>query len=75
MKKKETFWELLERLDRQAGEFNIHLSEANRYFDKAADTTRSLLLKQEKDLHTTINKVRRALKKLSKEKENKNKSQ
>ncbi|MFC0774756.1 hypothetical protein [Terrimonas alba] len=74
MKKKETFWELLERLDRQAGEFNIHLSEANRYFDKAADTTRSLLLKQEKDLHTTINKVRRALKKLSKEKENKNKS-
>ena len=74
MKKKETFWELLERLDRQAGEFNIHLSEANRYFDKAADTTRSLLLKQEKDLHITINKVRRALKKLSKEKENKNKS-
>ncbi|WP_276503438.1 hypothetical protein [Terrimonas pollutisoli] len=75
MKKKETFWELLERLDRQAGEFNIHLSEANRYFDKAADATRSLLLKQEKDLHATINKVRRALKKMSKEKENKNKSQ
>lgn len=74
MKKKETFWELLERLDRQAGEFNIHLSEANRYFDKAADTTRSLLLKQEKDLHATIRKVRRALKKFSKEKENKNKS-
>ena len=74
MKKKETFWELLERLDRQAGEFNIHLSEANRYFDKAAGTTRSLLLKQEKDLHATISKVRRALKKFSKEKENKNKS-
>ncbi len=74
MKKKETFWELLERLDRQAGEFNIHLSEANRYFDKAADTTRRLLVKQEKDLHTTISKVRRALKKFSREKENKNKN-
>jgi hypothetical protein len=74
MKKKETFWELLERLDRQAGEFNIHLSEANRYFDKAADATRKLLVKQEKDLHATISKVRRALKKLSKEKENKNKN-
>ena len=67
MKKKETFWQLLERLDRQAGEFNVHLSEANRYFDQAADKTRKVLEKQEKDLHQTISKVRSALKKLKKE--------
>ena len=75
MKKKETFWELLERLDKQAGEFNVHLHETNRYFDKAAETTRRLLLKQEKDLHATITKVRQALKKFKPEKENKNKNQ
>src|SRR5688572_874013 len=67
MKKKETFWQLLERLDRQAGDFNIHLSEANRYFDKAADKTRKILEKQEKDLHVTISKVKTALKKFKKE--------
>ncbi|RYG50278.1 MAG: hypothetical protein EOO01_11075 [Chitinophagaceae bacterium] len=67
MKKKETFWELLERLDRQAGDFNIHLSEANRYFDTAADKTRKILEQQEKDLHTTIAKVKVALKKFKKD--------
>lgn len=69
MKKKETFWELLKRLDEQAGQFNVHLSEANRYFDVAAGKTRSLLMQQEKDLHETIGKVRKALKKLSKKKD------
>lgn len=73
MKKKETFWELLERLDEQAGQFNIHLSEANRYFDTAANKTKILLARQEKELHETIAKVRRALKKFSQEMDNTNK--
>jgi flagellar biosynthesis chaperone FliJ len=73
MKKKETFWELLERLDEQAGQFNIHLSEANRYFDNAANKTKMLLARQEKVLHETIAKVRRALKKFSQEMDNTNK--
>ena len=62
MKKKETLWELLERLDQEAGQFNMYLSEANRYFDTAAKKTRDVLDQQEKDLHVTITKVRRALK-------------
>ena len=61
MKKKETFWELLERLDRQAGEFNVHLSEANRYFDAAANETKRVLQRQEKELHDTIARVKSAL--------------
>ena len=69
MKKKESFWELLQRLDQQAGEFNIHLAEANRYFDQAAHKTQSILQRQEKDLHETIAKVKKALKKLRKDKE------
>jgi len=67
MKKKETFWELLERLDRQAGEFNVHLSEANRYFDRAAGKTKVILQQQENELHDTIAKVKAALKKFRKE--------
>jgi flagellar hook-basal body complex protein FliE len=73
MKRKETFWELLERLDEQAGEFNIHLSEANKYFDTAATKTRELLAREEKDLHETIAKVKKAIKKFSSEKDNANK--
>ena len=69
MKKKESFWELLKRLDEQAGEFNVHLSEANRYFDTAADKTRSVLLRHEKDLHETIAKLRKALKKIRRKKD------
>jgi hypothetical protein len=73
MKKKETLWELLERLDQEAGQFNMYLSEANRYFDTAAKKTRDVLDRQEKDLHVTITKVRRALKQFSRKyKEEKN---
>jgi len=67
MKKKESFWELLERLDEQAGQFNVHLSEANRYFDTATGKTRAMLMRHEKDLHETIAKVKRALTKFRKE--------
>ena len=67
MKKKENFWELLERLDRQAGEFNVHLSEANRYFDTAAAKTKRILERQEKELHNTIAKVKAALRKFKKD--------
>jgi hypothetical protein len=75
MKKKETFWELLERLDRQAGEFNVHLSEANRYFDTAANKTKTILARQEKELHDTIAKVKSALKKFRKENEDAGKTE
>ena len=61
MKKKETLWELLKRLDEEAGQFNIHLSEANRYFDTAASKTRRLLQNHEKQLHKTITKVRKGI--------------
>lgn len=69
MKKKETLWELLQRLDEQAGQFNVHLSEANRYFDAAAKKTNTVLMKQEKELHSTITKLRRALKKFAAQKD------
>jgi hypothetical protein len=62
MKKKETLWELLKRLDEEAGQFNKHLSEANRYFETAAVKTKKILEKHEKDLHKTISKARKAIK-------------
>jgi hypothetical protein len=62
MKKKETLWELLQRLDEEAGQFNFHLHEANRYFDTAAIKTRKLLETQERQLHKTIAKARKAIK-------------
>ncbi len=68
MKKKESLWELLKRLDEEAGQFNLHLSEANRFFDSAAIETKAQLEKHEKDLHKTIGKVRKALKTFLKQK-------
>ena len=71
MKKKENFWELLKRLDEQAGEFNVHLAEANRYFDQAAYKTQQILQRQEEDLHKTIARLKKALKKLKRKKDKK----
>ncbi|MEO6611377.1 MAG: hypothetical protein ABIT05_04565 [Chitinophagaceae bacterium] len=71
MKKKENLWELLKRLDEEAGQFNRHLYEANRYFDTAAGRTKEVLEKQEKDLHKTIRELKKALK-IFGEKEKKN---
>jgi len=68
MKKKENLWQLLQRLDEEAGQFNAYLAEANRYFDKAAKETKILLDRQEKQLHATINQVQRALKIFNKKK-------
>ena len=68
MKKKETFWELLQRLDEEAAQFNMHLTEANRYFDTAAKKTREVLDREQKQLHATIRKVKMALRKMKKEK-------
>jgi hypothetical protein len=76
MKKKETLWELLKRLDEEAGQFNVHLSEANRYFDKTAMTTKKVLEDHEKELHKLIVQVKRSLRdfmKENKEKKGKNK--
>jgi hypothetical protein len=75
MKMKESLWDLLERLDEQAGQFNVHLSEANRYFDMAAKKTKTVLERQEKELHTTIAKVKSALKSFSKQKDKNNGSE
>ena len=61
-KKKENLWDLLKRLDEEAGQFNMHLHHANRYFDTAADKTKKLLDKHERDLHKTIVKVQKAIK-------------
>jgi hypothetical protein len=71
MKKKETLWQLLKRLDKEAGQFNIQLSGANRYFDTEANKTRTLLEKHKKDLHKTIGKFRKALKSFIKKQDKK----
>lgn len=68
MKKKESLKELLDRLDEQAGQFNAHLAEANRYFDLASKKMQTLLTREEKELHATIAKVKKALKAFGKEK-------
>lgn len=62
MKKKENLWELLRRLDEEAGQYNFHLYEANRYFDNTAVATKKILEKHEKRLHKLIGKVQKALK-------------
>ena len=62
MKKKENLWELLQRLDEEAGQFNFHLYEANRYFDNTASATKKILEKHEKRLHKLIGQVQKALK-------------
>jgi hypothetical protein len=62
MKKKESFKELLERLDEQAAQFNTHLAEANRYFNLAAKKMETLLRREEKEIHGTIRKIRQAIK-------------
>jgi hypothetical protein len=61
MKKKESLWDLLKRLDEQAGQFNLYLRKANHYFDTSANATKKIIDKHEKDLHQLIGKVRRAL--------------
>jgi hypothetical protein len=73
MKKKETIWEMLKRLDEEAGQFNIHISEANRYFDLASDKTKKMMKEHEKDLQRTIRQFRVALRSILKEKKEKEK--
>ena len=62
MKKKESLWDLLKRLDEEAGQFNLHLSEANRYFDTASKKTRGIIDQHEKDFHKLIRKIKKVLK-------------
>jgi len=74
-KEKESLWKLLQRLDEEAGQFNMHLSQANRYFDNAATATKKVLTKHEKDLHKIIGEFRKALRSFrqqSRKKENDN---
>ena len=61
MKKKENLWQLLQRLDEEAGQFNFHLYEANRYFDTTATATKKILDKHEKRLHKLIGQVQKAI--------------
>jgi len=68
MNKKETLWELLKRLDEEAGQFNFHLHEANRYFDNTALATKKILEKHERRLHKLIGKVHKAIKSIQKTK-------
>jgi len=67
MKKKENLWELLQRLDEEAGQYNFHLHEANRYFDNTALATKKILEKHEKRLHKLISEVQKALKTFTRE--------
>ena len=66
MKKKENLWQLLQRLDEEAGQFNFHLHEANRYFDNTALATKKVLERHEKNLHSLIGKVQKAIKSFQK---------
>ena len=59
MKKKESLWQLLKRLDEQAGQFNTHLHKANHYFDTAASATNKTMENHEKELHQLIVKVKK----------------
>lgn len=68
MKKKENLWELLKRLDEEAGQYNFHLYEANRYFDNTALATKKILEKHERRLHKLIGKVQKAIKSVQKSK-------
>ncbi len=71
MKKKETLWELLRRLDEEAGQFNFHLHEANRYFDTAALATKRALERHEKRLHKLIGQIKKSIKVMQKQNEKK----
>ena len=73
MKKEENLWELLKRLDEEAGQFNFHLHEANRYFENTALATKKILEKHEKRLHKLIGEVQNALKSFQKEESKKQK--
>jgi hypothetical protein len=66
MNKKENLWQLLQRLDEEAGQFNFHLHEANRYFDNTAIATKKVLESHEKKLHSLIGKVQKAIKSFQK---------
>ena len=68
MKKKETIWQLLKRLDEQGGQFNLYLATANRYFDITAAVTVQLITKHERDMQNLYSKVGNALKPLQKKK-------
>ena len=68
MKKKEDLWQLLQRLDEEAGQYSFHLYEANRYFDNTAFATKKMLDRHEKRLHKLIGKVKKALKTFNKQK-------
>ena len=61
MKKNETIWQLLKRLDEQGGQFNVHLAMANRYFDVTATVTKHLLDKHERDVYKLFTKVKKGL--------------
>ena len=69
MKKKENLWQLLQRLDEEAGQFNFHLHEANRYFDNAAFATQKVLERHEKRLHKLIGQVQKGIKSFQKKKD------
>jgi len=73
MKKKENLWQLLKRLDEQAGQFNFHFAEANRYFEITAMVTKNLFDQHERDVKYLIGQVEKAFKTLLKRKQKKGK--
>ena len=75
MKDNETLWELIRRLDEQAGQFNSFLAEANRYFDNAAFVTKRLLDRHESDVQNLVSKVKMAFRPLIPQKHRKKKNE
>ena len=73
MKNKETLWQLIKRLDEQAGQFNMYLAEANRYFDYSAIATKNLLDRHERDVRKLIVKTKGVLSPLIKQMRNRDK--
>jgi len=68
MKKKETLWQLLKRLDEQGGQFNPYLAIANRYFDNTAAVTLQLVARHESDMHNLFCRIENVLRPLRKKK-------
>ncbi len=68
MKKNETLWQLLKRLDEQGGQFNPHLAAANRYFDITAAVTLQLVAQHEIKVQQVYSKIQSAVRGLLKKK-------
>ena len=52
MKKKENLWNLIKRMDEEAGATNPHFHLANHFFDKAAERGQQLIERHRRDFQS-----------------------